>query len=185
MFTDGSEERTKHRPSDEPPDGTAYFVVYHKEIVDTDGDGRVVYEPGDELPASHARRVWRTFGDRIAAFAPHGGRLDDPVRGDADKDTSALTEWRATRGDDGPPYECETCGEAFMSPSALAGHQASHHGDTEATEDADAALDGPPYECVSCGVAFNTEAAYHGHQAAHRDDTDPDDPEADDGGEAA
>lgn len=186
MFADSREESTKHRPNDEPPEGTAHFVVYNKGITtsERDEEGRLVtYASGDELPQGLAHKVWEVFSDRIAAFAPHGGRLDQPVGGDADKDTSGLQEWLAARGDDGPPYECETCGEAFMSPSALAGHQASHTGDIEAT-DAPPSLDGPPYVCESCGLAHDTEAAYHGHQAAHRDDTDPEDAD-DDGGEAA
>lgn len=177
MFNYDVEGSTKHRPNDEPPEGTAHFVVYHKGITTSERDdegGLVMYAPGDELPHDLAHKVWEVFGDRIAAFAPHGGRLDQPVGGDAEQDTSGLQEWLASRGDDGPPYTCETCGKAFPSSAAWQGHQHTH-----ADPEPDRGDDGPPYTCETCGKVFDTISAYHGHQSVHsdaRDDTEPEDP---------
>jgi hypothetical protein len=195
-------DEMKWTPDDEPPEGAAHFVVYHKTIVGGEsGDGTGLaannatrYEPGDELPHDLARRIWSAFGDRIAAFGPHGDRLDTPTRGDVGKDTGALDEWRQARVDGDPPYPCAACDETFVSPTALAGHQAVHAAadsdasagggggadaaasseDDSAADDGSAApadpadpADGPPFSCGECGKEFDTPPAYYGHQAVH------------------
>jgi len=147
-----SNDTTKHRPADHPPENAAHFVVYHKGLTDNSSDESTIYEPGDELPADLAESVWSAFGDRIAAFDAHGHRLDEPVRGDVDKDTSALAPWKSSApGTPGTadtpqpadPFICEMCGKAFAKKSAYHGHQATH---TDTAGD-------PPAPDVSSGVA--------------------------------
>jgi hypothetical protein len=167
-----NEDETKHKPDEHPPDGAAHYVLYHSEISTSERDetgARKTYEPGDELPADFAKSVWSAFGDHIAAFSPAGVRLDEPVRGEADRDTSALTEWKAEHAGTTLPHECETCGARFPTDAALRSHQSAHPSPSDDSE----VPPGPPYECETCGETFEAAPAYHGHQSTHAVDTTP------------